>query len=116
MTEGPRKKRGRPQRVVSVEIVREITAEDLAWLEATRNRGGRPPDRALNQSLLEVAKDAKRRGISLRAGVKEFIECKLGRAPSAEEVSSVERRINRLRSKSRPTLKARSPNLKMGFD
>jgi hypothetical protein len=97
MTEGPRKKRGRPQRVVSVEIVREITAEDLAWLKAMRNRGGRPADRALNQSLLEVANDARCRGISLRAGVKEFIERELGRAASPEEVSRVERRINRVR-------------------
>ena len=99
MTEGPRKKRGRPQRVVSSEIARELTAEDVALYEATRNRGGRPADPD-NQSLLEIANDAQRRGISLRAGVKEFIE-KHGRDATQDEVARCERQINRLRRRLR---------------
>jgi hypothetical protein len=40
MTEG-KKKRGRPPRPCRMEWVRELTREDLEWLEATRKLGER---------------------------------------------------------------------------
>jgi hypothetical protein len=111
MTEG-KKKRGRPPGPpVRIEYVRPVTREDLEWYEATRDRGGPRPKRALNQALLEVKKDADRRGISLRDGLREFaIKCKPGLSPEEveEQMLLYERRINRRRpsaSKSRPTLK-----------
>jgi hypothetical protein len=83
-------------------VVCELTAEDIALWEATRNRGGRPADHALNQALVEVANDARRCGISLRASVKRFLKHKLDRGASPDEVSRYERRLNRQLRRLRP--------------
>jgi hypothetical protein len=73
MTEGPRKKRGRPPNPIpSVEIVRELTEADLQLLEGwyQTRKGGRPPaDRALDMELLQAADKARR----LRSGISLFV-------------------------------------------
>jgi hypothetical protein len=108
MTESPRRKRGRPRVVDWSEIVGDIYDPAIppgAWLRSAQ--GGRPADHAHDQWLLEIVNNAQRRGKRmLRTCLKEALEHKLGRAPEPEEVSSCERQIGRLRSKShkRPRL------------
>jgi hypothetical protein len=98
MTETPRKKRGRPRCVPWDEILpwSKIVPDYPAGAMVVRTKGGRPADWDLNQALLEVANDAKRRGISLRAGVKEFLR-KHGHPAEPDDVRRCERQINRLR-------------------
>jgi hypothetical protein len=74
----------------------EITDEEAALSEAMRNRGGRPPDRARNQWLLEIVKDAERRGITRRDCLREAFQRKHGRAADPDDVHRYERQIDRL--------------------
>jgi hypothetical protein len=114
MTE--RKKRGRPRLPSWDEIVGELlTPEDAAradamkWLWVTQNRrGGRPPDRAVNQWLSEVVKDADRRGRKLRPYLKEALERKLNRTVELGEVARCERQIDRLGLRPKGAPKSRS--------
>lgn len=94
------KKRGRPPKLVSVTIVRELTAEDIEQLEATRDRGGRPANRVLNNALLQGWAMAKRRGESKRGFIREFF-LRGGTALTPIEECRYERQLNRL-CQSRP--------------
>jgi hypothetical protein len=107
MTMTERKRRGRPPIPINWEEVevRELTAEDIAQWEATRNRGGRPANRDLNQWLLEVVNDAKRRGISRRTCLIESLERKHGHAPKMKDVFRCERQIGRLLGPAAPKLR-----------
>jgi hypothetical protein len=114
MTEGPRRKRGRPRLASWDEIVGELLnvedaarADAMGWVHrwATRDRGGRPEDRDLNQKLLEGANEARRHGISLRAFCKSWFANEYGREPTLEDVKVVERRINRQRARNKKSLK-----------
>jgi hypothetical protein len=99
MTEG-KKKRGRPPRPCRMEWVRELTREDLEWLEATRNRGGRPKkkkDEDLDKQLLKAADDA--RDIPLRNFIRSWVKHEFDRNPDIKEIRKWERRIYRLREK-----------------
>jgi hypothetical protein len=79
-------------------VMRELTAEDIALFEAMRNRGGRPVNHKLNQELLDVVHDVKRRGISLKAGLEKFIARKHGDVENLPDwVAKYRRRIERLR-------------------
>jgi hypothetical protein len=105
------RKRGRPPLPVGIKIVRAlmggltgVNAMLDAMLEGRvgeirrRNpKGGRPADLAFNKELLEVVKDAERRGVTLRACLEEFIERKLGRPAELEDVARCRRQIDRLR-------------------
>jgi hypothetical protein len=93
-------------------VVRELVAEEIAWLKRHR-QGGRPTEYLLNVELWDVWFEARLRDVPLRDRVKEFIEEKFmekhGRALSPEEVEREvprwERRINRVLP---PSLKSKS--------
>jgi hypothetical protein len=111
------RKRGRPRLPSWDEILpwdKIVTPEEAArgdaemWLHRlqTRNKGGRPPQRDYDQFLLEIADHADRHGIPRRTFVRDFIRA----ANPVEDVSEdwvlvIVRRINRLRAKSRTSIK-----------
>ena len=90
-----------PLKPVRAEIMRALTREDIELLDAMRkqtrlarlNKGGRPPETARNQSLLEG--ERMRRG-TRRAFAKEFFVAKYGNPPSDEQVRAIENQIRRL--------------------
>jgi hypothetical protein len=89
------RKRGRPRREVSGEILRELTPEDIRVLVETRDRGGRPANRALNDTLLQRWADAKRRGESKREFIREFYLL-AGTVLTPDELCDEEHHLNRL--------------------
>ena len=93
-----RKKRGRPAHDVRVERVRELTDKDIATLDATRERGGRPADDELNRLLLEGVAEALLQGRTQRDFVRGWIK-RSGGDPPPDEVRKIELRINRARRK-----------------
>jgi hypothetical protein len=76
------------------------------WLHRlqTRNKGGRPPKRDLDQLLLEIADFADRHGIPRRTFVRDLIRATNGDV-SEELVLVLVRRIRRQRAKSRADIK-----------
>ena len=127
MTEGPRKtfmsivkeglrrKRGRPRLPSWDDILpwsKIMHPEDLARSEAemwlyrlqTRNKGGRPPQRDLDQLLLEIADFADRHGIPRRTFVRDLIRATNGDV-SEDLVLVLVRRIRRERAKARASSK-----------
>jgi hypothetical protein len=94
--------------------VRELTREDLERYEATRNRGGRPANRDLDQELAEGWIDAKGLGMKKQAFVKKWFKGKYGRAAKQKDVWRYVRRLDRQlrpkgasKSKSRANIKKR---------
>jgi hypothetical protein len=103
MTEGPRRKRGRPPHShapVTIEYVRDLTIEDLKVMAAYQwtRRGGRPKkDRDLNltKELSKAAANAP--GIPLRDFIRSWVKQKFGYIPDIREIRKWQRRIYRLR-------------------
>jgi hypothetical protein len=74
----------------------ELTREDLEWYWATRNRGGRPAKRDLNQELAEGWIAAERAGKkNKQAFVKKWFKGKHDKAATPEDVSRYVRRLDR---------------------
>ena len=91
----PSRGRGRPPRTVSVKIVRELDAVDIWLLRALpeavmRNQGGRPVK--LAHLVLAATRPA---GMTLRTFVKQSFERQNGRAPTLDEIFTIERGIRR---------------------
>ena len=98
-----KRKRGRPRKPVYGEIVRALTAADIALWQAKRaaaaKRAGRKPNRARNRSLLKGYRVAMREDRSLRSFAKKFFVQERGRTPTPDELRVLERQIARLRKK-----------------
>jgi hypothetical protein len=93
----PSRGRGRlrTRKPVWVEIVRPLTREDIWFLKATENKGGRP-QHPLNWELVADAA-ARPAGQTQRAFVRQWFERHYGRTPTPEEIISTEKRIRRRR-------------------
>jgi integrase len=91
-TEG--KKRGRPQRAVSFEIVRELTAGEIALHEATRDRGGKPIDH-YSRALLDGWAIGQRAGMGKREWIRDFFQ-RADPELDDEDVREIENQLNRL--------------------
>jgi hypothetical protein len=114
MTEGPRRKRGRPRKVfrTRAEIVRELTVEDLAPLTpvfwALEARRGRRRSFDTDLELVEGWFDAKRGGKSNKqAYARKFFKEKRRRAAEPGDEDVYVRRLNRLLQEVAPYIKER---------
>ena len=102
MTEGKKKKRGRPPLPITTKLERKVehhVAHAILCVDAImQGRGlkGRRPKHALDQLLVDGWADARRRGMkSKQAFVRKFVKCKEGRTASPKVMRKYVRRLDR---------------------
>jgi hypothetical protein len=84
--------------ILGSDACREAEARAF-WVRWQRRHHGRRADQERNRSLLEGYRAAKSQGVTMRAFVKKWFHEQHGREATPDDVSTVERQIDRLLKK-----------------
>jgi len=93
-----KRKRGRPSKPCTILSIRELTPEDIEFLYANLNTGGRPPNHSRNQSLLKCVGAALQQGKTARDGIRKWLR-EQDRSVDLPDLRREERQLARLRKK-----------------